>query len=63
MESFTFLIVVAFMGGEGFTHVGVSLILLIDEMIGSCDVIVSVSFKTSDRIIFFELKVANKAIE
>ena len=63
MESFTFLIVVAFMGGEGFTHVGVSLILLIDEMIGSCDMIVSVSFKASDRILFFELKVSNKAIE
>ena len=63
VESFTFLIIITFMCWESLTHVSIPLILLIDEMIGSCDVIVSVSFKTSDRIIFFELKVANKAIE
>ena len=63
VESFTFLIIVTFMSWEGFTHVSISLILLIDEMIGSCDMIVSVSFKASDGILFLELKVSNQAIK
>ena len=63
MESFTLLVIVAFVRREGLTHVGIPLVLLIDEMIGSRDVIVSVSFKASDRILLFELKVAYEATQ
>ena len=63
MESFTLLVIVAFVRREGLTHVGIPLVLLIDEMIGSRDVIVSVSFEASDGILLFELKVANKATQ
>ena len=60
VEPFTFLITVIRLRRERFAHVLVSLLLLVDEMIGSRDVIVSVSFEASDRVLFFKLKVANE---
>ena len=60
VESLTLLGIVALVSGEGFTHVGVPLVLLIDEMVSSCDMIVSVSFEASDGVLLFELKVANE---
>ena len=66
MESFTLFFsgsVLRRMGRESLTHVLIPLALLIDEMVRCCDVIVSVSFKASDRILFFELKVADEPAE
>lgn len=62
VESLTLLCIVGF-GGEGFAHVGVPLCFLIDEMVSSRDVIVSVSFETSDGVLFFKLKVVDESAE
>ena len=66
VKSFTLFFCSGILGrvsGESLPHVLVPLVLLVDEMVGGCDVVVSVSFETSDRVLFFELKVANEPAE
>ena len=63
MKSFSFSLAAIWVtSGERFSHVLVSLILLVDEMISSSDMIVTIGFETSDRIIFFKLEVIDKAL-
>jgi len=50
-------------GRERLTHVLVPLALLVDQMVSGSDVVVSVGFKASDRILFFELKVTDEPVE
>ena len=63
MKSFTLFCIITFVSWESLTHISVSLSFLIDEMVCSCDVIVSVSFKASDRILLFKLKVTDEAVK
>ena len=43
VQSLTLLVVVT-LGREGFSHIVVSLVFLVDEMVSGCDVVVPVGF-------------------
>ena len=49
--------------GERLPHVLIALIFLVNKMIGRSDVIVSVSFHTTDSILVFELVVIDQPVE
>lgn len=48
---------------ESFPHILVAMSLLVDQVIGCRDMVVTVSLHTSDRILFFELVVFNQLLK
>ena len=50
-------------GRECLSHVGVSLVLLVYQVVRRCDMVVPISFEASDRVFLFELEVVYQALE
>ena len=48
---------------ESLSHVGVSLVFLVYQVVRRCDMVVSISFETSDRVLLLELEVVDQALE
>lgn len=51
------------MSGESFSHVLVTVVLFIDQMVGCRNVVVTVSFHTSDSVLLLELIVFDQFLE
>ena len=48
---------------ERLPHVGVPLILLVDQVVGRRYVVVSVRFEAPDRVLFFKLEVVDEPLQ
>ena len=51
------------MRAESFSHILVSSVLFVDQVVRSCDVVVPVCLQAADRVIFFEAIIFNQFSE
>jgi len=49
--------------GECLSHVGVTLVLFVDEVVCCGDVVVSVGLQAPDRVFFFELEIIDESLQ
>ena len=48
---------------ESLAHVGVALVFLVDQVVSRSDMVVTVCFQASDRVLLFKLKVVYESLE
>ena len=64
LQSFSLgLDVVLSAGRECLSHVGVPLVFLVYQVVSRCDMVVPISFETSDRVFLLELEVVDQALK
>lgn len=50
-------------GREGLSHVRVSVVFLVDQVVGSSYMIVTIGFETSDRVLFLKLEIIDESLQ